>query len=169
MSYKVSEKTTVGVSLSYFYNKIYSISANGINSDLAFSHQINRLLLTASTKNIFPNKIIKYSDNTQEELPSIYTVAAKLELTYIEPMMQYSFYSGKDPAYSIGAIIHHPKFSLLDILVGYKSSYYLDDLKHRLTFGFGLNVDIFSFNVAYEKSDTVAFDNNIYFSIRGSY
>jgi hypothetical protein len=169
MSYKVSQKTTFGLSLSYYYNKIYSISASAMNADLGFSHQINRLLLTGSSKNIFRNNVVAYSDNTQEELPSIYNLAAKLDLTYIEPMMQYSFYRGKDSGYSVGIIIHHPKFSLLDLLVGYKSSYYLDELKHRWTFGLGLNIDLFTFNVTYEKSDTVAFDNNIYFSIKGTY
>jgi hypothetical protein len=165
IAYECAPYITVGFAANYYFNKIYSVSGSTINGDIGLLYKRDRVMVSATSKNIFQTNQVEYDNDGLEALPLVSTLAAHIYLPYIEPMGQMRLYSGKESTYSFGALIHLPKFSYLDILVGYKTSYYLDELKERVSFGFGLNMFDLIVHYTYETSNSVAFNHNSYFSI----
>ena len=151
--------------INHYHNQVHNVIGSATNTDIGFSYKQYNLLFTGTIKNIYQNKKMEYSNKAIEELPLSTTLSAHLYYAYIQPMAQISISNHGLQGYSIGSIISHPSFSYLDVLVGFKSAYHLAGFRHRMTLGFGLNMNNMSVNFTYEKSNSVAFDHNTYFSM----
>ena len=165
LSYQLAPHLSMGFVANYYHNKIHSVAGSTLNGDVGIAYRKDHILVSASSKNIFQTNEILYDNDATEALSLVSTLSAHIYAPVVEPMFQMQIHSAKAPSYSVGAIFNLPLISMLDILVGYKTAYHLDTLKNRLTFGFGLNVQDIRFNFTYEKSNSVAFDHNSYFSL----
>jgi len=162
-----SEHLHFGVSLSYYFTKIYTHTGDGMNVDAGMLYDTPVFGTSIVLRNLASGLKVKYSNGGSEtlSLQTVYGVRYRL-MPDVQLFGQVKIVGGSKKMANAVAAVYTPSFlPYITVSGGYKEFLVLKDVKGGLAFGLGLTLGSISADYAFEQSDHPEFDGKHYLSM----
>ncbi|MFC1546231.1 hypothetical protein ACFL4O_00745 [bacterium] len=159
----------IGAGLSYYHNKNHTVTGNGFNADIGLTADVLEYLeASLAVKNILYFSDMEYSNDGEENIPVQMVLGGKVKTPAgLDIFGQFKKIETRGKLLkSIGIKYSPVMLDIVNLGLGYKEEFVLDDIQG--TFGLGLGVEMFGvgINYAYSKNDYIENDKEHYFSIK---
>tara|TARA_B100000700_G_scaffold289799_1_gene347420 strand:- start:22 stop:927 length:906 start_codon:yes stop_codon:yes gene_type:complete len=166
LSYQTDLSSTVSVAATYTHYTVAvaNYSGAGSNIDAGILASFNSFKLSVLAQNIVPNQSVSFSHGNKEQLPFSLSSTAIISFKNITLLPQIKL-SKNNILFSQG-ISYTPSFlTQVTLHAGYKQKLdYLSQKHANLSLGASLNLLDLNIHVAYERSDYILMDHNMYAS-----
>ncbi|MDC0036806.1 hypothetical protein OAJ27_01010 [bacterium] len=160
----ISANLSVGITFSHYNMTVEQYSAAGSNLDAGLLASFERFKLSIYAQNILLNQSVVFSNDTSERLPFTLSTTAIIPVHSFTLLPQLKLARGQ--ALLSSGLSFRPGFlPLLTVNAGYNEKLDYIAQKHKsATLGASLQLLTLDLHVAYERSEHIEMDHNMYAS-----
>ena len=162
----LSPNFSFGSSVTYYLQDFSSASGKGFNADLGILFETENTVISLHGKNVIPFLKVDYSNGQSESLPLQMILSGQRKFGDFTAFGQLKMQSlGLRYLKSI-ALQYSPSlfFHRISFTSAYKEIYVVNQSHNNVALGLNLDLNPLGFSVAYEHSDYIEMDSQLYFS-----